>query len=108
MWEEGQNRIANMTTMGVSKNGKVSLNDKWNSFKVNFEVFYPFVFEDSEQVQLQLVHQNSSVDMHLKDMEEEENWIVEKYGSDKFVTPYQVTQEFMYDQLEGMTLHYSY
>lgn len=46
--------------------------------------------------------------MDLKYLEEDQNWLVEKYGSDKFVTPFNVSHDFTYEHKGSRRIEYQY
>lgn len=95
-WEDGLNRIANISEITTfDECGIPYILDKWNTFEVKFQIFHPFIYDESDRIQIS-VNNDEPIDMSLlnRDLSSNENWLVEKYGSDKFVTPFEIDYEF--------------
>lgn len=56
-------------------------------------MFHPFIYDESDRIQL-TVNNGEPVDMALRSRTDSDNWMVDKYGQDKFVTPFEATYEF--------------
>ena len=58
-------------------------------------MFYPYIYEETDRIQV-TVNNGDPVDMKLKTrgLVNVDNWMVEKYGQDKFVTPFETEFEF--------------